>query len=201
MTSPSELRAGNEDRERAIAALQEAYAEGRLSAEELRERAAAALQAVTFGDLDAVLADLPTGTAPAVPQQLRPGSSMENPLILDAGWSSEKRSGDWQIPQFLLLRGSAGSVKLNCLAARTDHQVIHVWVDGGMGTVKIVLPDGWAADTSGMTKGIGMVRNKTDGTPAPGRPILVVNGSAGMGTLVVRYANSWERKAAAKELR
>ncbi|OYO15907.1 hypothetical protein CGZ94_04265 [Enemella evansiae] len=200
MTSPSELRAGNDDRERAIAVLQEAYAEGRLSVEELRDRAAAAQQAVTFADLDALLADLPVAGA-SVSHQSQPGSSMENPLIIDAGWSIEKRDGDWQIPEFLLLRGSAGSVKLNCLAARTTHQVIHVWVDGGMGTVRIVLPDGWAADTSGVIKSMGTVRNKVDDTPLAGRPILVVNGQAGMGTLIVRYANGWERKKAAKELR
>lgn len=200
MTSRSELRAGNSDRERVISALQQAYAEGRLAAEELRDRAAAAQQAITYGDLDALLADLPAAAA-GVPQTMQPGTSMENPLVLDGGWSSEKREGDWQIPQFLLLRGSAGSVKLNCLAARTDHQVIHVWVDGGMGSVRIVLPDGWAADTSGVTKGMGTVRNKVEGTPAPGRPILVVNGQAGMGTVTVRYANGLERKKAAKELR
>lgn len=204
MTSPSELRAGNEDRERAIAALQEAYAEGRLSIEELRERAAAAHRAVTFGDLDALLADLPAAALPQLapgPQPVHPGSSMENPLVLDAGWSSERRDGAWQIPEYLVLRGSAGSVKLNCLAARTEHQVIHVWVDGGLGSVRIVLPDGWAADTTGVKKSLGSVRNRVDGIPSTGRPTLVISGNAGMGTVVVRYANWFERRTTAKELR
>ena len=53
------LRASHADRERAIAALRDHYAEGRLSYEELGERITAALNARTFGDLRRVLADLP----------------------------------------------------------------------------------------------------------------------------------------------
>jgi hypothetical protein len=53
------LRASDADREQAVAALRRHVADGRISIEEFSERSAAAYGARTFGDLDAVTADLP----------------------------------------------------------------------------------------------------------------------------------------------
>ena len=53
------IRASDADRDRVTARLQEHFAEGRLSREELGERVAAVLNAKTFGELRPVLADLP----------------------------------------------------------------------------------------------------------------------------------------------
>ncbi len=53
------LRASDADRERTVAALRRHVADGRISVEEFSERSAAAYAARTFGDLDAVTADLP----------------------------------------------------------------------------------------------------------------------------------------------
>ncbi|NNG20023.1 DUF1707 domain-containing protein [Naumannella sp. ID2617S] len=216
MASPQQMRAGNDDRERVIQTLQQAYADGRLTADELRERAARTHGAQTFGELDAVVADLPVpppsaaqqsgAVAPVAPAGApvvagTPGSSMENPLILDGGWWAESRKGPWEIPQHLLLRGGAGMVTLNCLEATTPHQVIHVWVEGGMGMITVVVPDGWAVDTRRLAKSMGMVTNRVADTPTGGRPTMVVNGSGGMGTITFRHPNWFERRAAKKNLR
>jgi hypothetical protein len=53
------LRASDADRDRVIARLRDHFAEGRLTRDELDERIAAALSAKTFGDLRALMADLP----------------------------------------------------------------------------------------------------------------------------------------------
>jgi hypothetical protein len=53
------IRVSDADRERVAERLREHYAAGRLSADELDERISAALSAKTFGDLRAVLIDLP----------------------------------------------------------------------------------------------------------------------------------------------
>lgn len=53
------IRVSDADRERVAERLREHYAAGRLSADELDERLSAALSAKTFGDLRAVLVDLP----------------------------------------------------------------------------------------------------------------------------------------------
>jgi DUF1707 SHOCT-like domain len=55
------LRAGNADRERVVAQLNAAFAEGRLDVAELDERVAAAYAAKTLGELVPLTADLPVG--------------------------------------------------------------------------------------------------------------------------------------------
>jgi hypothetical protein len=64
--------ASNADRDRATALLRVHFAAGRLTAQELDERMAAALNAKTAGDLRRVLAGLPE-PAPAV-REASPGS-------------------------------------------------------------------------------------------------------------------------------
>ncbi len=71
MSSDPALRAGDADRDRTIASLREAYAEGRLSNEEFQQRLDRAQQSRTFGELAALVTDLP-GTLP-VPAPAPPG--------------------------------------------------------------------------------------------------------------------------------
>jgi len=58
------LRASDADRERAVDLLRGHAAIGRLTVDELDERCAAAFAAKTFGELDALTADLPPISAP-----------------------------------------------------------------------------------------------------------------------------------------
>ncbi|MGI8429116.1 MAG: DUF1707 SHOCT-like domain-containing protein [Solirubrobacteraceae bacterium] len=64
MASRASLRASDSEREQTVERLRQAAAEGRLLAEELEQRIGLALRARTYGELDAILADLP-GPAPA----------------------------------------------------------------------------------------------------------------------------------------
>jgi hypothetical protein len=59
MAARSNLKASDADRERVAERLRNAAAEGRLLAHELEQRMATALRARTYGELDAVVADLP----------------------------------------------------------------------------------------------------------------------------------------------
>jgi hypothetical protein len=54
-----ELRASNADREAVVERLQHAVGEGRITLAEFDERARAAYEAKTLGDLDVLTADLP----------------------------------------------------------------------------------------------------------------------------------------------
>ena len=56
---PNAMRAGNEDREKVVAHLNSAFAEGRLDVGELEERVASAYRAKTMGELVPLTADLP----------------------------------------------------------------------------------------------------------------------------------------------
>jgi hypothetical protein len=56
--------AGSADRERAVGVLRAAFTEGRLNQDELDDRVARAYTARTYGDLWALIADLPAGPLP-----------------------------------------------------------------------------------------------------------------------------------------
>jgi hypothetical protein len=69
LTDPSELRASDQQRERAAQGLREHFAAGRLTDDELSDRVQAAYSARTDGELRELVADLPR--LPASPQQLK----------------------------------------------------------------------------------------------------------------------------------
>ena len=66
------MRASRDDREQAIDTLKAAFAQGRLTRDELDERVARALVPLTYAELASLTDDLPPGLAPAAP--LRQGS-------------------------------------------------------------------------------------------------------------------------------
>ena len=76
------VRASDADRERVIGVLNEAFAEGRLTREELDARAERTYGAKTHTDLAAVSADLPAGPVPALPPA-GPGGPAAHPGTAD----------------------------------------------------------------------------------------------------------------------
>ena len=96
MSVTPEMRAGDEDRDRTITVLREAFAEGRLTQDEFQQRLGKAQEAKTFGELDALTTDLPTAppaAAPAVAVPAPAGSAQvavqdDDGRSLRAGWYS-----------------------------------------------------------------------------------------------------------------
>jgi hypothetical protein len=74
MARRSTLRASDADREQVAERLRQATGEGRLLAEELEQRLGAVFRARTYGELDALVADLPShrGTPARTRRQGRP---------------------------------------------------------------------------------------------------------------------------------
>lgn len=201
------IRIGHRERDAVAEVLQEAAGDGRLSMAELDDRLEAALQAKTYADLDPLVADLsvelPSRTLSSDrPQAQRPpaaGYSREDPLRLDGGMSSEKRRGVWTVPPFILINQGVGSVKLNCLEATPAAQLIEIEVIGGAGSIVLVLPDGWAADTDRLSKSWGSKSVKVPREPALGKPLLVIYGSLGLGSFKVRPPSRLEKRRIAGE--
>ncbi|MBO0813143.1 MAG: DUF1707 domain-containing protein [Microlunatus sp.] len=201
MGQSDHIRVGHEERDAAAAILQKAAAEGRLTLEELDERLETALQAKTYGDLRPLFADLsagltadlpavlaggPMGAVPAQQGPPSPGWSRDDPLMLDGGMSSEKRDGVWTVPPFIRISQGMGSVKLNCLQAIPAAPVIEVEMIGGAGSVVIIVPDGWGANTDRLSKSWGSKSIKVPAAAAAGKPLLVIFGGLGIGSLKVR---------------
>ena len=131
---------------------------------------------------------------PALPTPA--GYRADDRLTIGGGSSSENRKGVWSIPPFLRLLPRVGSVKLDCRSASVAGDVIDVEVGVGMGSITLVLPDGWAVNADRLKKGLGTVKVKVPGHPSPGAPTLFLHGQVGVGTVTARPANWFERKTA-----
>lgn len=121
------------------------------------------------------------------------GFRPDDRLNLTGGFSETKRSGEWVLPPYLKVHAMASSVRLDCRQARPHTPVIDLEILPGMGSVTLVLPEGWAVDADRLGKGIGTIRIAAPGIPSAGSPTLVLHGSIGMGTLRVRPENRWDR--------
>lgn len=131
----------------------------------------------------------------------RPGYGPQDPLVLAAGGSSLRKDGVWTVPPYLRIHGDLGSVRLDFRRARLVSPVIQLDVSGGAGTIVLVLPVGWAAQSDRLRPGIGSRRIKVLEEPEPGQPMLVLSGSLGIGTMIVRYPNRGDERRLARQLR
>jgi hypothetical protein len=77
------MLAGSADRERAVGVLRAGFTEGRLTQDELDDRIARANAARTYGNLWALIADLPTGALPYPPGLPYPQASPAVPPSAD----------------------------------------------------------------------------------------------------------------------
>src|ERR1700735_1320111 len=91
--APRDLRASDNDRERVVAMLGDALADGRLSHEEYSERMPLALAARTLGDLAGLTADL----AAPEPQPLQ----VDGGRPVTALFAGAQRRGRWVVPPTL----------------------------------------------------------------------------------------------------
>jgi hypothetical protein len=204
---PGQLRIGNADRRAVVGLLVQAAADGRLTPTEAAQRADAVESALTYSDLDALVADLPVvpptqalagqrqGQPPA-----RPGWDPRLPVVIAGGASSEKRTGVWEVPPYLRVSGDLGSVRLDFREAVCLAPVVDIDVSGGAGSVRLIVPEGWGVDSDGVSKGWGSVRNRAERTARPGLPQLVLHGSAGIGSVSVKVVVPRHRRASRQAL-
>ena len=83
MARRATLRASDADREQVAERLRHAAGEGRILSEELEERLEAVFSARTYGELDAVVADLP-GTTPSAGASARARLALPHPALIVA---------------------------------------------------------------------------------------------------------------------
>jgi hypothetical protein len=91
MADDANLRASDEQRDRAAAEIREHFAAGRLTDDELNDRVQAAYDARTVGDINALLADLPKLPATRAQQKAEIAQrrrDLQRRLLQDAGGGS-----------------------------------------------------------------------------------------------------------------
>jgi Domain of unknown function (DUF1707)/Cell wall-active antibiotics response 4TMS YvqF len=139
--APRDLRASDSDRERVVAMLGEALADGRLSHDEYAERMPLALTARTLGDLAALTGDL------AAPEH--------QPLQLDGGrpvtalFSGAYRRGRWVVPPAMTCVATFGEVVLDFTEAILQDRHVVVTVYALFGKVRLIVPAGVEVVMSG----------------------------------------------------
>jgi hypothetical protein len=202
------MRVGHEERERLVHVLMQQYAEGRLTAAELDDLSDRARQARTYADLDRLVVDLPVtapsavlGQAPTTERLSRLGTDPDHRQNLSAGMSSYVRRGVWTVPAYLSLNAGMSTVKLDFQQAVCPHDVVDISVSGGVGSVVLVVPEGWGVNTDQVSKGIGSISNKVDTIPRPGKPLLVLHGSSVAGSVKIRYPGRHDRYLMRRNLR
>ncbi|MDL4774763.1 DUF1707 SHOCT-like domain-containing protein [Actinomadura xylanilytica] len=170
------VRASDAEREAVVERLRVASVEGRLTFEELTERTGSAYRAVTRGDLDHIIADLPgmgaPGAEPAPPQVQRRFTAI-------MGDCKERIVG--RIDERLEALSVMGDVELDLRGAQVPTGEVVVSATAVMGDIKIIVPDGVSVELTGYTL-MGDRRVSVREAPAGSRiPVVRVAAHAVMG--------------------
>jgi DUF1707 SHOCT-like domain/Cell wall-active antibiotics response LiaF, C-terminal len=132
--APRDLRAADSDRERVVALLGEALADGRLSHEEYSERMPVALAARTLGEL----ADLTTDLVAPEHQPIRPGDGRP---VTALGNTADRR-GRWVVPGTMTVVAAFGEVVLDMREAILQERHVVLTVYALFGKVRLIVPAG-----------------------------------------------------------
>jgi hypothetical protein len=171
--SPPQI--GEDDRDTAVQRLQEAYAEGLISHEELDERLHQVLTAEARSELVSALASLP---------EKHPGTAS---TIAAAGGRIQRR-GVWRVPRFLKVESAFGRVRLDLSRAIIEHPVIDIELQLGTGRAKITVPRDAVVDVEGLRTGWKDLRYNAPRRSRPGEPKIRISGTMGFGRLEIRHA-------------
>ncbi|WP_030669118.1 DUF1707 SHOCT-like domain-containing protein [Streptomyces sp. NRRL B-1347] len=167
---------GDDDRETAARRLQEAYAGGYLSHEEMDARLHRALSATTREELASALASLPE------PQE-------EDPATIAAAGGRIVRRGAWRVPRTLKVQSAYGRVRLDLSRAVIEHAVVDIELQLGTGRARITVPHDAIVDVERLHAGWKDVLYKVPRrTSGPAGPTIRISGAMGFGRLKVRHA-------------
>lgn len=208
---PSQMRASDAERDAVAARLREAFAEGRLDADEHTERLDKAYGAKTTGDLVPLLADLPDahgGTVEKLPKAT-PAEGSSAPIygasrIVDkqptsrfsfALMSGSGVSGGWTMSETFVAVAVMGAVEVDLREASFTAQESTIHANAVMGGVEIIVPD----DIRVRVHGIGVMggyglEGDQPSVSDPAAPIVNIVGIALMGAVEVRYAQRKHQK-------
>jgi hypothetical protein len=178
VTSPQEHPLpllGEDERETALRRLQEAYADERISHEEMDERLDQVLTARTHGELASALASLP---------EEHPGTTS----TIAAAGGRIRRGGAWRVPRILKVGSAYGRVRLDLSRAIIEYPVVDIELQLGTGGARITVPRDAVVDVEGLHTGWKDLRYKARRSPHPGGPKIRISGTMGFGRLRIRHA-------------
>ena len=178
------VRASDDEREAAVARLQAAAGEGRLTLDELADRLERALSAVTRADLEPLTGDLP---GPATPPPGRPGARSWIVGIMGGG----DHGGRWRIASRCTVVNLMGGADLDLTDAIVEGPETEIRVFSLMGGSDISVPDGVHVELSGFAfMGGNDLRLEGRPPPPPGAPLVRVRAYSVMGGTDVKLSRT-----------
>ena len=186
--SNSRLRASDADRDRAASVLNEAMAQGRLTAEEHSDRLDAVYAAKTHADLVPVLDDLP-GVSAAVAQAPGPGAvapaATRRRLVAVFGGISRK--GRWHPEPLTRILTVFGGAELDLREAVLPGREITIDAVAVCGGVTITVPPEMRViDTGNAIMGGREIAGDSAESAAPDAPVLRITGTCVCGGVEVK---------------
>jgi hypothetical protein len=172
------VRASDADREAAVARLERALGEGRVTVDEFRQRTESAYAAVQAGELEPLLADLPARPSEVEMVGSRPPARVVNALgdiQLDGGAPVPRRAGT-----------GMGNIRIDLRNLRTDDDVVELDLFTGLGDIEVIVPEGVDAELQGWSV-LGNRKIELAAVPRlAGTPRVVVRAHAILGDLRLR---------------
>jgi Domain of unknown function (DUF1707) len=185
------LRVSHGDRDEVAEQLRVAAGDGRLTADELDERLETALTARTYGELEALLVDLPAspGARPA------PATAAKDLVELKIAHGIIKRDGPWVVPRRLTVEARHGNVALDFSGAVLSQPTLDLAISIGHGNIVLIVPPEVVVDVDSVSIGHGVIRQRVHRQPgAPVTLLVTVSGSVRHGNLVIRSARTGPRR-------
>jgi hypothetical protein len=183
----SRLRASDADRDRAAAALNEALAEGRLTAEEHSERLDSIYAAKTHADLVPVLEDLPAAQSASTevePARAKRGRASR----IIAVFGGATRKGAWRVPPSSTVVTVFGGADLDLRDAILPGQEITIRAVSVFGGLSITAPPEMRVVDSGVAIFGGRdAAGDAAESAGPDAPVLRLSGACVFGGVSVTH--------------
>lgn len=187
-SEPTPILASDAERERSIALLRDAVAQGRLTLEEFSERVGRAQAARTDRDLEGLLRDLPARHQTSSPAETGPAG----PTVATAAeeyraiCSHLVRTGPWALSPRSSWRAIFGTIDLDLRQARLADTETTLEIYNLFSTVTVIVPEGVEVVVRGGGLFASQKVESPERPPVAGAARLIIDSRGPGGTLHVR---------------
>ncbi len=188
--SNSRLRASDADRDRAASVLNEALAEGRLTAEEHSDRLDSLYAAKTHGELVPLLEDLPATSAAQSPAPVpgRGAAADRRGGRIVAVFGGASRKGAWRVPATSTVVTVFGGADIDLRDAILPGREITMRAVSVFGGLSITVPPEMRVIDSGVAVFGGRdVSGESAASATPDSPVLRLEGACVFGGIAVKH--------------